>query len=208
MPDGDIVHTKLSGLYQKPYKVLCEGKRDRDECAWVVKDAMRQDIKKKGAAPVVLAKRMGESLRQGIGDAGENGSVDWAARSLELNRLAQQANCPHRVKEIVLRAGKGVLHELRYGRRVDTSSLSETCVERYMQEVYRSNFEERIPLTSKHHAGVDNATVTERVEALRPDIFAAINTWAKRANAEEDVAKLRRPRRQKVNEIDLDEDLL
>jgi hypothetical protein len=171
-------------------------------------NAIKQDIKKKGAAPVVLAKRMGESLRQVIDDAGENGSRNWAALSVELERLARQAKCPHYDKAIVLRAGKRILHELRYGWRANASSLPEVCVERYFQEVFKSNFEERIPLTSKHHAGVDNVTVTERVEVLRTDVSPIFSKWAKRANVDEDVANLRRPRRQKVNEIDLDEDLL
>lgn len=208
MPDGDIVHSQLSGLYQKPYKVLCEGKRDRGECTWVVMNAVMRDIKKKGAAPVVLAKRMGERLRQVIGDAGENGSVDWAARSIDLNKLARQSKCPHYVKEIVLRAGKRILHELRYGGRVKSSSLPETFVEQYFQEVYKSNFEERIPLTLNHHTGVDKVIVTERIKALRTDVSPMFCEWAKRANADEDVANLRRPRRQKVNEVDLNEDLL
>lgn len=43
MPDGDIFHSQLSGLYQMPYRMLCEGKRDHNECAWSVMRAFLQD---------------------------------------------------------------------------------------------------------------------------------------------------------------------
>lgn len=207
MTDGDILHSQLSWAYQRPYQWLCEGKANSDECAWMVMGAIMREIKKKGAAPLVLAKRMGESLRQGI-DNGVNGVRNWAALSEELDQLARQAPCPHYEKQLVLRASKGILHDFRYGRRMDTSRLPEVAVERYFQELYRWKFEERIPLTSKHHAGIDNATVMKRVEALRSNLLPVFGKWAKQANADEDVASLRRPRRQKVKEIDLDEDLL
>ena len=208
MPDGDIVHSKLSGCYWKSYQVLCEGKRDCNEYAWIVMGAVMRDIKRKGAAPVVLAKRMGESLKQFIDNAGENGSRDWAALSVELDRLARQARCPYYEKELVLQASDGILHEFRYGQRVDAANAPEAVVEKYFQEFYKSKFEARIPLTSNHPAGVDNPTLMERAKAISPKMFAEFNKWAKRANVDEDVANLRRSRRQKVNEIDLDEDLL
>ncbi|MDM9380077.1 hypothetical protein QUB80_05105 [Chlorogloeopsis sp. ULAP01] len=40
MPDGDIVHSQLSGLYQKPYLVVCEGKLDRNECVRITMGAV------------------------------------------------------------------------------------------------------------------------------------------------------------------------
>lgn len=208
MPDGDIVHNQLSGLYQKPYRMLCEGKRDRNECTWIAMEAFLRDIKSKGAAPVVLAKRMGEMLGQAMQNAGKNISVNWAALSLDIDRLARQATVPHYVKELVLRAGKSILRELRYNQRANTNNLSEAVVERFFQDVYKSNFEQRIPLTSNHYAGVDNLTITERVEAIRPDMLAEINKLAKKATADEDVKNLRRSPREQVKEIDLDEDLL
>lgn len=208
MPDGDIFHSELSGIYQKSYRILCEGKLERNECAWMTMEAFRKDIKKKGAAPIVIAKGMAKLLTQVTEDSGENRTVDWVAFSKKIDRLAQQANIPNRTKSLVLDAGKSVLHDLRYGLKVDPSIIQELVIERYMQKVYISSFEERIPLTPNHHANVDHATVTERVEALQPDIFAQISKWAKKANDDEDVANLRRTRRSTVKEIDLDEDLL
>lgn len=208
MPDGDIFHSELSGIYQKSYRILCEGKLERNEYAWITMQAFLKDIKKKGAAPIVIAKGMGKLLTQVTENSGENRSVDWAALSKKFDNLAQQANIPNRTKSLVLDAGKSVLHDFRYGRKVDTSTIQELVIERYMRKVYISSFEERIPLTPNHHAKVDHATITKRVEALQPDIFAQISKWAKKANHDEDVANLRRTRRSTVKEIDLDEDLL
>ncbi len=209
MADGDTIHSKLSWRYQEPYQELCERKLDLQECAWVLMGACLGDIKKNyGVLPVKLAKSMGESLVQAIENTGENSSVDWVAGSMELERVAQKVKVPHYVKELVLRAGKSILRELRYNQRVDTNDLPEVVVERFFQEVYKSNFEERIPLTPNHHNGLDNAIVMEYIEALRPDMMNQISKWAKKATADEDVKNLRRCPREKVKEIDLGEDLL
>ncbi|MBE9035114.1 hypothetical protein [aff. Roholtiella sp. LEGE 12411] len=48
----------------------------------------------------------------------------------------------------------------------------------------------------------------ECVEAINPDILAEISKWAKKATLDEDVKNLRRSPRQKVKEIDLEENLL
>lgn len=209
MPDGDIVHSQLSGLYRKPYKWLCQGKATSSECAQLIKRAVIQDIKKNYSIGVKYAKQMGEMLGQAMENAGQNSSVNWAALSTEIDRQVRQAEVKHDVKELLRRAGKRILHEFRYNQTVNSSNLSETFVERFFQEVYKSKFEERIPLTPNHHDGVDNATVTERVEAVRPDIFADISQWAKKANANKDVKNLRRSPRKKVKKIDIhNEDLL
>jgi hypothetical protein len=172
MPDGDIVHSQLSGLYQKAYEWLCEGKANSSECAQLIKRAVIQDIKKNYGIGVKYAKQMGEMLGQAMENAGQNSSVNWAALSTEIDRQVRQAEVKHDVKELLRRAGKGILHEFRYNPTAETRNLPEAVVERLFQEVYKSKFEQRIPLTPNHHADVDNATVAERVEAIRPDIFS------------------------------------
>lgn len=90
MPDGDIVHGKLPGLYQKPYKWICEGKASNNECVGALMRALMRDLKKKDAAPVVLAKRIGEQLKLSI----HNGSQSWGVLSQQLDQIARQAECP------------------------------------------------------------------------------------------------------------------
>jgi hypothetical protein len=129
MPDGDM-HRGLSGLYQKPYRILCEGKFEGNECARIITRALLTDMKKKGADPIVLAKQMGDILAQGIKDSGNNEFVDCADLSRKLDRLAQQTNIPNRTKSLVLDAGKSILHDLRYGQRFDSSKIQELKLSR------------------------------------------------------------------------------
>ncbi len=207
MPDGDIFHG-LSGLYQKPYRILCEGKFERNECARIMMEAFLKDLKRKGAAAIVLAKQMGELLTQEIQDSGNNESIVWGDLNKKLDRFVQTANIPNRTKSLVLDAGKSILHDLRYGQQFETSTIAEAITEGYMQKVYVSEFEGRIPLIPNHHEKFDILTFTERAEAIRKDIFDQISKWAKKANIDDDVAKLKRSRRSQVKAIDLEEDLL
>jgi len=206
MPDGDIVHSKLSWFYQNPYKLLCEGKDNSSEYAWVVKGAVIRDIKKNYGIGITYAKQIGEMFRQAMENADQNSCVNYAALSTEIDRQVGQAKVKHNVQELLRRAGKGILHEFRYHHAAETSNLPEAVVERFFQEVYKAKFVECIPLTPNHHADVDNATITERVEALRSDMLAEISKWASKATADGDVKNLRRSRRKKVIKINREED--
>ena len=172
MPDGDIIHSRLTRLYQKPYQWLCEGKANTNQCARIVLKALKRDIKRKGNLPVMLAKQMGESLEQTIKNAGDSGSVDWTALNLEFDRLAQKTDGPHYLKTLVLNAGKSFINDLRYKREVDTNSSSEEILKRYLYNLWESEFKERIPLTVEHHAGIDEVILNRRIEEIQPDIDA------------------------------------
>lgn len=208
MPDGDIVHSRLRRLYQKPYKWLCEGKATSDECARVVLEKLKQDIKNKGDLPVILTQSMANSLVQAVSAVNELGARDYAALSVEFDRLVQQSDGRPDLKELALRAGKSVLRDLRYGQEIDVGNASGVILERYMNEVYESEFKERVPLTSEHYAGVDQATLSERIQKIEPNIKAGISKFAKDAAKKQSVAKLSLPRRSSRKAIDLDEDLL
>lgn len=208
MPDGDIIHSGLLGIYQKPYQILCEGKLERNECIWILMKAVLKDIKKQGADPIALCNQMAEYIAQAIENPVSNQFTGWTDLSKKLDRLAQQVNIPNRTKSFVLDGAKGIVHDLRYGQKIDVNTIKRLVTERYMQKVYISNFEGRIPLTDNHHANVDLTTITERINALQPDISTQLSKWANKASVDEDVTKLKRTRRSKVKEIDLDEDLL
>jgi hypothetical protein len=207
MPDGDIVHSQLSGLYKKPYDWLCQGKANSSECAQEIKRAVIQDIKKNYGVGVKYAKQMGEMLRQMIENVSEHSSVNWAGLSREIDRQVGQAKVKHHVQELLRRTAKGILHEFRYNHTAETNNLSEAFVRRLFQEIYKSNFEQRIPLTSNHHADADNVTVKERVEAIRPDMLVEISKWASKATADGDVKNLRPSPPKEVIKISMDEDL-
>jgi hypothetical protein len=207
MADGDKVHGRLARLYQKPYQWLCEGKASNDECARVLMEALKQDLKNKGNLPVIISSHMAEILLQAVNDNCRNSSVDWAALNIEFEKLVQQFNGPSNLKELTLYAGKTIVHDLRYGQKLDVDNVSKAILERYMKGVYESEFKERIPLTSEHHAGVSEVILEKRIESMQSNIDAALSVWADKAVREESVANLRMPHRQ-FSAIDLDENLL
>jgi hypothetical protein len=208
MADGDICHNRLALLYQKPYKWLCEGKASSDECTKLTMRALKKDLKIKGDLPVLLAQRMGERVSQIIGGDSESNTTNWTALNKDLERLAQQADGAPYLKELVLRAAKVVLHDLRYERDIHADNTSEAILWHYMTAVYESGFQERIPLTSEHHAGVDETTLATRIGQMEPDIHAVISAWAKKANTDGNLGSLRLPPRRQVKNVDLNEDLL
>jgi hypothetical protein len=208
MPDGDIVHDKLRRLYQKPYKWLCEGKASSDECARSVLEKLKQDIKDKGDLPVMLIQRMTDKLVQSVSTVNELEAQDYAVLSMEFDRLVQQSEGQPDLKELALRAGKSVLCDLRYGQEIDVGNASGVMLERYMNEIYESEFKERVPLTSKHYAGIEQVTLLERIKEIEPYIKVGISKFAKDVINKQSVAKLSLPRRSSRKAIDLDEDLL
>ena len=208
MPDGDKIHSKLSWRYQQSYLDICERKCDHSEIVWNLKKALLLDIKNYyGDQSVKNAKSLGEMLQEVMENFDKNTSVDWAILSKKIDRQVQQVELNYYQKELLLRACKGIIHEFRNNLRIDTSYLPEAVVERLFQEIYKSNFEERIPLTPNHHAGLDHATVMEDVKEISPDILAEINKWGKKATLDEGVKKLRCSPHKKVKEIGTEENL-
>ena len=143
----------------------------------------------------MLAKSMGERLTQAISNSGGIIFVDWATLRLEFNRLEEQADGSHRLKELVLRAGRSVLHDLEYGREVDFDRPSEAILCRYMTEVYETGFKECIPWEA-------DQAILERLEPIESNILAAICQWAKKADGDGSVRKLNLRSLPKVQEID------
>lgn len=206
MTDGDIVHGRLNRLYQKPYQWLCEGQASHYECVRVLIEALKQDIKRKGDLPVKLAKQMGESLDQAIRNIGQSGFLDYATENRKFEKIVQQTDGRHDLKELTLRAGKNLIQFLRYGGEAESTSTSKIILQNYIGEVYDSEFRERIPLTSNHHAGIDDMTLIKRIEKMQSDISSAISEWANRASKNESMINLRMPRHQ-IKEINMEEDL-
>ena len=211
MPDGDIVHMSPAGIYQKPYKVLCEGKLALDECARITMEALKKDIQKKGSEPIVLLQSMAECLNQAIETIGNGGILDretFSKVSKDFDRLLQQSNAASQPKELCRRAVKRILHAISYKQSINTDSPSEVMIKGYLQEVYKSEFLGRIPLTDRHHAGVERRLLEERIKEMEPYIDTTIEKWGKNADENGHVENLRLSRRSRVPEVDLEEDLL
>ncbi len=206
MADGDIFRNGL-GVYKNLYNWLCENKASMSECTQLAIKALKQDLKKKGDLPIKLAQDMGERLSQILSIEGENKSVDWGSANREIEKILQ-VDGRHDVKELILCAGKSFIHKLRYGGdlELNASSISEAILGQYMTTVFESGFHGRIPLTDEHHAGMNDRTLKQQIREMQPAVASAIDNWAKKANSDGSIAKLRVPRRP-VNPVNMDEDL-
>lgn len=206
MADGDIFRNRL-GFYKKLYEWLCENKASMSECTQLAIKTLKQDLRKKGDLPIKLAQDMGERLSQILSIEGENKSVDWGSANREIEKILQ-VDGRHDVKGLILCAGKNFLHELRYGndRELNASSISEAILGQYMTTVLESGFHGRIPLTDEHHSGMNDRTLQPLIKEVLSAVVSTIDNWAKKANSDGSIAKLRVPRRQ-VNPVDMDEDL-
>ena len=207
MPDGDIVHNRLPTRYQKPYKWLCEGKASSNECARAVLDPLKKDLKQKGDLPIQLCRDLDHFLSQAVTTPDYN-SVNWAALNRDIEQLVYRSKGRIDVKELFLRAAKSFTHDLRYSRELAVGNTALVIIERYIDEVYRSEFQERVPLTLEHYSGIDKDTLSERIERAEEHIKAGIRKFAKDAINKQSMAKLSLHRRSSRKAIDLDEDLL
>ena len=201
MPDGDIVHSRLRGLYQKPYQQLCEGKADSGECAQVLLEALKKDLTRKGDLPIRLCQSMSSLITQAIDSDSGFTAQNYAELSMRLEELSHQFNGRPDLKKLAVDAGKSILHDQRYGEGVDSQNALKELSRRYIHEVYQSEFQERVPLTSQHYAGIDAKTLDQRIKEIQPHIDHAINSWSNKIFLDGSISKLRiPPRRKSCNE--------
>lgn len=210
MPDGDRVHSGLRSRYQKPYKILCEGAASSKECASSLLESLRKDLQDYGKLPLLLARDIADRFSQIIGPLEISNQVEWARISSDLEEMAQKVGGPLNAKELMIRAGKSVLNDIRYGREVETNNMQATIYERFIHEVFESEFKERIPLplSLEHHAGVSHGVLESRVEAMEPYVDSGIQQFARAAIQNQSLERLPLPRRQFRRDIELNENLL
>ncbi len=191
MADGDVFR-KLQRVYIKSYKGLCEGKATIAECARSTMTALKKDIQIKGDLPIILAQKMGEMLNQILGEVNSSTSVDWGNVNKEIEKIVQQVDGLHHVKELILRAGKQFIQEIRHGysEEINVSSASEVIVGNYMNEVYESGFKGCILSTDNHYEGMDGVTLEGKIKDIQPEVMSAISDWAKKAIVDRSVEKL------------------
>ncbi len=92
MPDGDRVHSHLGGFYQKPYKLLCEGVARPEECARIILDGLRKDLKQIAKVPLLLSRNISDLLSQKIGPLEFSNDLAAARISRQIDDLSSQVD--------------------------------------------------------------------------------------------------------------------
>lgn len=207
MADGDVIPW-LRRLYRRPYQDLIEGKATDDECIRSILESLKKDLQIKGEHPINLAQKMQDSLNTAISHTEALDAIDYDKLGSEFDRLAQLCNGPSRIKELVLRAGRSILHNLRYSHLLGIGCTAKKILNQYMIDVYISEFKQRIPLTTQNGSNADLETVQQRIGKMEPQIMEALKKWSERVDCTGSVKSIRMPRRPPQREIDLNEDLL
>jgi hypothetical protein len=207
MADGDVVHSGLKRLYQKPYEWICEGKASNEDCARSILDALRTDLKRKGDLPIKLCQHIAEILAEPGMDFKELEAKDYADLNQKIDVLARGFNLPSYLKELVLYVSKGVLSNHRYSQAIHCESIAVEILHRYVHAVYAAEFLERIALNPRQPVGISLESLTVRIEQIKPLIENGISAFAKTLAKYHSSAKLSLPRRSAKLPIDLDEDI-
>ena len=207
MPDGDVVHSHLSRAYQKAYKILCEGAASPEDCARTILIQLKDDLQRTAQWPLRLSLSISDLLSQKIGPLEFSNDVLAARIGREIDDLIRQADCPFYEKELLARASKIMLSDLRHGREMDVSNYQLEIFVQYIREKCDAGFKERIPCSHDHHNGVSHGELMLRLEALEPHLYLGIHQFAQAAIKHQNLNNLRLPRRVR-HDIDLDEDLL
>jgi hypothetical protein len=208
MPDGDRVHSHLGRLYQKAYKILCEGVASSEECARSLLGKLRQDLRETAKWPLLLSRNISDLFSQSIGPLAFSNEVEAARISRQIDELTRKADGPLREKELMRRASKSVLNDLRHGQEIEGLNPQTIIFERYIREVYEASFKELIPLSKEHHADVSHRELQQRIEDMEPYLYFGIHQFAQAAIKSQNLNKLRLPQRQCRRSVGLDENLL
>ena len=106
--------------------------------------------------------------------------------------IARAAQGPKRGIELATDACRQVIQDACEGR--DGDHLLKDALSRYVIDIYRADFEERIPLSQAHDRGVDQATIDMRLDFARPYVERNAMLLAVQLTKGCDVRKLRLPR--------------
>lgn len=191
MPDGDKVHQHLAGPYQQLYKQICEGQDGPEKLGRDAMRPVRRSLEHYGDGPIALVKQVMTPI--------DRLPKEPILRRLALEKargtipsIARVAQGSKRGIELATDACRQVIQDACEGK--DSNHLLREALSRYVIDIYRADFEERIPLSRAHDRGVDQATIAMRLDLARPYVERNAMILAVQLNKGCDVRKLRLPR--------------
>lgn len=189
MPDGDRVHPGLARQYQKVYKQICEGTFSDASLASEATEALKRELKRGGDAPAHLMDRIADRMDQLPKEPLFRSQIDWPAMSREIDHMVTQAGVQKRMGSHIAEVSKGLLYELRQDGPAPNTHTR--LMERTLNNIYRSEFEERVPL-AQHYDGASQASVQARLDEMRPYVQRTLAAFARQASRRSSFQHLRR----------------
>lgn len=208
MPDGDRYHPGVGRRFQKPYRMLCEGRLAADAVERALLSAVRSEIKRHGAPLLRQVRAIGGVVEGALLEAGFDVTRGCSAASLEVDRLRYASGLPPRYADLIADAAKSYVHEVRYGRTEIGNSPTELILARVFDRCFRAEFEAPVLGTADHYGDADPHEVREQLSELRPRLARAFRTWSERAVARDTLSHLRLPPKPNQPKVRLDENLL
>ena len=176
MPDGDRVHKGLPWIYQKPYIQICDEQFGNEVLANDLVLAVYKDVRKDGDKLIPFFQQTAEQCDR-IQSSRLFEAIDWPQEIARVEELKRRMDVNRRMRNLAEDACREQLQELlRMG--IPSSNFYVSLLEKYMWNVCRANFWERIPLTPSQYQGVSLESIYERLEEMRPAISSRILQYA------------------------------
>ena len=175
MPDGDRVHEGLALIYQKPYMQICDGQYGSDVLANDLVLAVYKNVRKDGDKLLPVIQQTAEQCVR-IQSIQLFEAIDWQQEIDHVEERKRSMYVDRRMRNLAEDACKEQLQELRIG--ISSSNFCVSLLAKYMWNVCRANFWERIPLTPSQYQGVSSEYIYERLEEMRPAIHSRILQYA------------------------------
>jgi len=101
--------------------------------------ALKKDIQEQGNLPIILAQKIGETLTKIFEES--CGNIDFGLVNKEIEKILGIDEW-HDRKELMLRAAKVCIQEIRYGyvQDVNANCVSETILGNFMNQVLKNVF--------------------------------------------------------------------
>ena len=192
MPDGDVVHEGLARIYQKPYMQICDGQFGSRVLADELILAVWKDVRKDGDKLLPLFQQTAEQCDR-IQSSRLFQDIDWQQEIEHVEERKRRIYVDRRVRNLAENACKEQIRELRIG--IPSSNFYVGILVKFMWNVCRANFWERMPLTPSQYQGVSLEYVYERLEEMHPFINSRIFQYAEQIDRHGTFHILRQPPR-------------
>lgn len=202
MPDGDIVRCQFTRRFLRPYKKLCLEQFDAQETAKAAARAVRETLKEYGDSPLQFLQTCSDYLQQHLSES--SAPIDYRAASRTVDALAQQYSGNPRGMHL---AKKAVRQELQALRERQGTVDREHMAQRYMTNVYQSEFAQRAPLARVHWHGQTHAEIENRLQQVQSHVEKHVERFAQKATASGSVDKLPLRRTRRPQKLGLHEEL-
>ena len=153
MPDGDRVHGKLAGRYQKVYKQLCEGHFSEDHIAHEVLLPVKEELQRQGDAVIGLIDRAAARCEQIVIELAVGNQIDWDKEALMIEKQSQRMYAKQTARDLVAGACKEQLQDIRR-HGAHNLNFPVEIMRKYMWKLYEAKFQAIVPLKKRHHTHI------------------------------------------------------